>query len=85
MSQQNNKDRPPVQSPANLLAKIAEDIVCADDGYYVYWPRNCGKGYLSSQILKTIAAELDRRNAAWDQEIKNFLYIKGQNEKETGH
>ena len=65
--------------------QIMSDITVSDDGYYVYWPRNCGKGYLSSQILKTIAAELDRRNAAWDQEIKNFLYIKGQNEKETGH
>ncbi len=78
--QQNDKDRPQTQSPANLLAKIAEDIVCADDGYYVYWPRNCGKGYLSSYILRTIANELDQRNAAWDQEISDYFERKRNEE-----
>jgi hypothetical protein len=65
------------------LDQIMSDITVSDDGYYVYWPRNSGKGWLTSQILKTIAAELDRRNAAWNKEISE--YFEKERNEETGH
>lgn len=65
------------------IDKIIADIMPADDGYYVYWPRNAGKGYFTSELLKAIAAELDRRNATWNQDIND--YFERKRNEETRH
>lgn len=65
----------------SLIEKIASDILRADDGYYVYWPRQCGKGYYTSEVLKAIAHELDRLNEPWDKDIND--YFNDQPQKDT--
>lgn len=40
-----------------------------DDGYQYFWPKN--HGCLSPVDLRTIADELDRRNAKWDGQVKS--------------
>ena len=56
----------------NIIRKLDErnDIIMADDGYYVFWPvRN--HGYITANTLRIIADELDKRNEDWDNIIND--------------
>lgn len=57
-----------------FIRRVTErgDILCGDDGYYVYWPTGNG-GSLSSHNLRVIADELDRRNAKHDRQVKEYF------------
>ena len=56
----------------NIIARIpACDFVTGDDGFVAFWP-NCN-GSLSATDLRTIADELDRRNAPWAAEIEAYF------------
>jgi hypothetical protein len=61
----------------DLVKRILEqanaegDIVCGDDGYYVYWPRRTGA--YPSYHLRALADELDRRNEVWDKELDEYF------------
>jgi hypothetical protein len=59
-----------------------DEFVTMDDGYVCWWPTHepvthpdggmtGGGGALAAWQLKTIAEELDRRNAEWDKIIQN--------------
>jgi hypothetical protein len=59
-----------------------DEFVTLEDGYVYWWPTHehvkhsdgsmtGGGGALAAWQLKTIAEELDRRNAEWDKIIKN--------------
>jgi hypothetical protein len=69
-----------------LIRMIEErgEFVTGDDGYVVYWPNTnpChhpeggttgGGGSYSAAVLRAIADELDRRNAAWDRQVQAFF------------
>jgi hypothetical protein len=52
-----------------------EDYVMGEDGYYVFWPLKPGGGAFSAWHLREIADELDRRNAAWDEQVRRDLSV----------
>jgi hypothetical protein len=52
-------------------------FVVGDDGYVVYWPDARDIGACNSWELRVIADELDRRNAAWDEQVQNDPRIGG--------
>ena len=50
-----------------------KDLVCADDGYYYYWPTNQTGAY-SAELLKEISKHLDEINKPWDEQVvKHFM------------
>ena len=53
-----------------LIEKIeqADEFGMLDDGYQYYFPNH--RGALSAANLRTIADELDRRNAKWDEIVQ---------------
>ena len=72
----------------NLIQLIVDrdEFVTLEDGYVYWWPTlkvvkhesggtTGGGGALSSETLRTIADELDRRNAEWDKQIQEDLSI----------
>lgn len=60
----------------DILSRIpADEFVTFDDGFVYYWPQ-AFRGAYSSQHLKVIADELDRRNAAWEKDIKEYFEEK---------
>lgn len=63
----------PQDSNARHIALHDErgDFVTGDDGYVVFWPDGVHVGAFNSHDLRVIAAELDRRNAAWDAQIQS--------------
>jgi hypothetical protein len=56
-----------------LIARAEEqdEFILNVDGYFVYWPRRVG--YLNAAALRTLADELDRRNAEWDKTVKAYF------------
>lgn len=44
------------------------EIVCGDDGFYVYWP-TCNKGSLTEHDLRIIANHLAKLNEPWIKQI----------------
>lgn len=60
----------PVEHPASKervsrVVQVADErneIIAGPDGFFVYWPEGSGHGALTSANLRTLAAELDRRN-----------------------
>jgi hypothetical protein len=70
------------------LIQERDEFVTMDDGYVYWWPHTegvrhasggttGGGGALSAAVLRTIADELDRRNAAWDHIIQSDPQIGG--------
>lgn len=66
------------------LVEERKEFVMAEDGYIVYWPTmepvkhasggsTGGGGFYPSYVLRAIADELDRRNAAWDAQVRTDL------------
>lgn len=43
-----------------------------EDGYYQFFPESIGS-YYTSDSLRIIADELDKRNVTWDKEVKEAL------------
>ena len=58
-----------------IIAKCDDrgDIGVMDDGFYHFWPDTGGS--MSSDCLRVIADELDRRNETWVKSIDE--YFKG--------
>lgn len=56
-----------------LLTKVRErgDLIVTEDGYTTFWADS--RGFLSAWHLRVIAAELDRINQDWDDQIKRDL------------
>lgn len=54
-----------------LIARVwaNHDFQHLEDGYLYYWPGQI-RGAISAQILRLLADELDRNNAAWDAQVK---------------
>lgn len=60
----------------NRAVRMTEErgeFVTGDDGYVVFWPEGSPHGALSSADLRILADELDRRNASWDEQVRNDL------------
>ncbi len=55
------------------LAQSYGEFVTGDDGFVVYWPTKEFGGSYTAYDLRTLADELDRRNAAWEADIKAYL------------
>lgn len=64
-----------------LLERIEKDFVMLECGYYHYWPT--GNGALAPWLLREIADELDRRNAAWDKEVNKYFDNQQKGEVEV--
>jgi hypothetical protein len=47
------------------------EFVYLDDGFLYYEPK--GAGVLSSNDLRTLADELDKRNKAWSDQINEYF------------
>lgn len=66
-----------------LIARAADDLVMDVDGFVYYWPN--GQGQLSAWMLRALADELDRRNAAWESEIEQYFEAQdAQERRDTG-
>lgn len=52
-------------------AFMGELLVC-DDGYYHWWPNEERRGYITAEILHTIADKLDNLNAKWNDMVKEL-------------
>jgi hypothetical protein len=57
------------------LAQAYTEFITGDDGFVVYWPKKERWGAYTAHDLRSLADELDRRNAAWpDTEIYDSNY-----------
>lgn len=54
------------------LIDSREDFIRCEDGYIKYWS-GAFAGAMSSGDLRTIADELDRRNAEWDAIVRKEI------------
>lgn len=52
------------------LANERGDFIQDVDGYVVYWPTSASGGALPAWMMRVLADEIDRRNAAWDAIIQ---------------
>ncbi len=70
-------------SEANLLLDIAKkqgDIVCGDDGFWIYWPTSPGSnGALTGWMLRALADEIDRLNEASEAELAAYFDARDEN------
>lgn len=53
-------------------AHTSGDFIPLEDGYVVWWPRGLG-GAFNAASLRELADELDKRNAAWDAQVRKDL------------
>ncbi|MEM9512870.1 MAG: hypothetical protein AAF978_09365 [Cyanobacteria bacterium P01_E01_bin.48] len=61
----------PAQHRAHIISVATlHDIDTSDDGYCYFFTQ---RGALSAADLRIIADELDRRNEAWDKQVKEDL------------
>jgi hypothetical protein len=60
------------------LIEARDEFIMGDDGYVVFWPEGYRLGAFPSWVLRAIADELDRRNAAWDAQIQFDLCLSTQ-------
>jgi len=44
-----------------IIERVRVDIIRGDDGFAMYWPET-PKGYLTAEMLRLIAEELDKIN-----------------------
>lgn len=56
---------------SRVIEAVKDDIIAADDGYYVYCPSE-GRGFLTEQHLREIADHLAEKNKEWDQKVKEM-------------
>lgn len=62
-----------LKSPSDeVLSKLAEDFICGDDGFYIYWPIS-GRGGLHSTALRAFANVLDTLNGPWEDELEEYF------------
>jgi hypothetical protein len=60
----------------SLIVELAEkyaEFITGDDGFVVYWPTKEFGGSYTAHDLRSLADELDRRNAAWEAELKAYF------------
>lgn len=58
------------------MADKTNEFVVGDDGFVMYWPSGFAGGGFSAWMLRELADEIDRRNAAWQADLDN--YFKGE-------
>jgi hypothetical protein len=63
-----------------VIEQASKEYGPLDDGFIYYFPSKGGA--LSAEVLRVIADELDRRNKAWDDDIKDYFATHPQNEEE---
>lgn len=68
------------RSVTQLIEKAQADFVVEMDGF-VYYAPVAGRGHFNAWMLRALADELDRRNAAWEAEIEH--YFEQQNGQDT--
>lgn len=58
--------------PSKWLKTLEErgDIICGDDGYYIFWP-NGNNGALTEHDLRVLADYLEEKNKEWHTTIMN--------------
>lgn len=63
------------QSDQALIQQLHErgEISTSDDGYFYYWPAAKFGGCISARQLRVIADHLDKLNAEWDSQIKDYF------------
>ena len=49
------------------------DFIAGDDGFYMFWPAGTSYGGFSADNLRTLATELDLRNADWETQIEYYF------------
>lgn len=59
------------------MSEAREEFIHLEDGYLYYSPEGGVHGAFSSWMLRALADELDRRNAAWDAQIQSDPTIGG--------
>ncbi len=57
-----------------------KEFITDIDGFIYWWPEGSRRGHLSSAHLRILADELDKKNEAWDRQIKD--YFRNQEKKE---
>ena len=60
-----------------MLEKVKSSIMCADDGYYVFWPK-AEQGAYTPDNLRIIADHIDELNKDWDNQIKEYFKNEDQ-------
>ncbi len=58
------------------IAKKREEFITDVDGFLYWWPNGSKHGHLSSDHLRILADELDKKNAPWVKQIDD--YFKGK-------
>lgn len=59
----------PSRTVSGIAGIPSADIVCGDDGFFVYWPTG-NQGAYSSHMLREIADCLDQKNLPWAERIQ---------------
>jgi hypothetical protein len=67
MSEESYRDR------VLRMSEERDEFVTGDDGYVIYWPASFTGGGYNSAELRILADELDRRNEAWDKQVREDL------------
>jgi len=53
------------------MSEAREEFIHLEDGYLYFAPAGGIHGAFASWMLRALADELDRRNAAWDAQIQS--------------
>jgi len=57
----------------DILPLVEQDIVCGDDGVFIWWPEGYSKGGFNSESLSIITQELKKRNKEWTDKIEDYF------------
>lgn len=59
-------------TPGELISLLdnRQEFVTGDDGFVIFWPMDCRTGGYTASVLRTIADELDKRNADWARQVE---------------
>lgn len=60
-----------------LRARLGDDIILGDDGFYVFWPTTT-KGAFAPHNLRQIADLLDEMNEPWRKDIEEYFEKAGE-------
>lgn len=62
--------------------KLLGHFIMAQDGYYLFYPKNISSGGWSSNYLKMIENELNKLNSKLEKEIDDYFYQQKKSIKE---
>jgi hypothetical protein len=61
-----------LMSKENIIKRVENDFLPIEHGFYCWWPRDIND-FLSAEVLRIIADELDKRNKKCQQQIDEFF------------